>query len=302
MYIRKTIKSAYAMRLAAIVLLAACLLAGQAAGEGPVNTLAVTGAEVPSLEVSLYRVATGFGPFQMAPAFSGAGVSLDDISTTAQMTEAAEKLLAAAEGLSPDASAVTDEAGDAHFSGLENGVYLVVIPETVYQNEVYAFQPLVVQVPLPSGTGPVYDVTAVVKKEKKPEEMDLTIIKSWAEGRTDKIPESITVTILCDGEPYGDPITLTAADGWKATISVHRADAGVVHEWTVREDPVPTGYTVEYARENDVCTITNTPKTPPPPAPQTGLLIWPVLLLAGVGVALIMAGVILNRKMRTEGK
>ena len=60
---------------------------------------------------------------------------------------------------------------------------------------------------------------------------------------------------------------------------------------------MPNGYTVTMAQEGNVFVLTNTyPRKQPPTLPQTGMLWWPVPILACAGLALLITGLILRRK------
>ena len=67
--------------------------------------------------------------------------------------------------------------------------------------------------------------------------------------------------------------------------------------WQVTEAEVPDGYTVAIAQEGTVFIITNTrPSEPPPKLPQTGMLWWPVPVLACGGLLLIAVGLIVRHR------
>lgn len=107
---------------------------------------------------------------------------------------------------------------------------------------------------------------------------DFTIKKVWDDDNdADHIrPKSITVQLFADGEPFGEPETLTADDGWTITFQrllVHGEDGHVI-EYTAEETEVPEGYTASVEVAHRVATITNThgdDVTPAPtPAPDKG--------------------------------
>ena len=58
---------------------------------------------------------------------------------------------------------------------------------------------------------------------------------------------------------------------------------------------MPDNYTVTYTAKGTVLTVTNTYKAPPekpdePDLPQTGILWWPVPVMAGLGIVFFGAG------------
>ena len=96
-------------------------------------------------------------------------------------------------------------------------------------------------------------------------------------------------------------MTLSARNNWRHTWDkLPKYDAsGRRIEWSVVERDV-SGYTILVSREGPTFVITNSrtpgkpsePSTPGKPSlPQTGLLWWPVPLLALCGLAFVIAGV-----------
>lgn len=71
------------------------------------------------------------------------------------------------------------------------------------------------------------------------------------------------------------------------------------HSWHIREKAVP-GYETRITREGNVFVVTNTRQagTSASRLPQTGLLWWPVPLLATGGLGLVLLGLLRRRKCR----
>lgn len=122
-----------------------------------------------------------------------------------------------------------------------------------------------------------------------------TVVKRWDDaGYEQKRPETITVTLLKGGAVY-DTRTIRGADGWQYTwgaLPRYNAD-GTEIVWTVREDAVP-GYAVSIREAGGAFILTNTPEQQK--LPQTGLLWWPVPVLAAAGLVLLILGALLKRK------
>lgn len=100
---------------------------------------------------------------------------------------------------------------------------------------------------------------------------DFTVKKVWEDDNdSDHIrPKSIAVQLYADGEPFGEPETLTADDGWAITFQqllVHAEDGHVI-EYTAEETKVPEGYTASVEVAHRVATITNTHGDDVTPAP-----------------------------------
>lgn len=100
------------------------------------------------------------------------------------------------------------------------------------------------------------------------QESQLTARKLWSDGNANHTGDTITVNLLRDGK-IAETQELSAANGWAYTFD--RLVEG--HTWTVEEASVPAGYTVSYATEGNVTTITNTKDTPPTPTPGTPVTI-----------------------------
>lgn len=122
-----------------------------------------------------------------------------------------------------------------------------------------------------------------------------TVIKRWDDtGYEQKRPDTITVTLLKDGTVY-DTRTISCTDSWQYTWSGlprYNPD-GTEIVWTIQENAVP-GYISSIRETGDTFILTNTPEHQK--LPQTGLLWWPVPVLAAAGLLLLILGTLLKRK------
>ena len=122
-----------------------------------------------------------------------------------------------------------------------------------------------------------------------------TVIKRWDDaGYEQKRPDTITVTLLKDGTVY-DTRTISRTDSWQYTWSGlprYNPD-GTEIVWTIQENAVP-GYISSIRETGDTFILTNTPEGQK--LPQTGLLWWPVPVLAAAGLLLLILGTLLKRK------
>lgn len=174
--------------------------------------------------------------------------------------------------------------GSARFSGLERGVYLVTGNDGMLDGIHYWPTPFLLSIPQKDESGAsVWNVEVDSKKEL---DVDITVAKKWVGDTAASRPGSIRVYLMLDGKDYGDPVTLSAANGWSYTW--HRLPPKA---WSVREDYYPQ-YLTYISRSGNTFTITNTWKT----IPQTGQLWWPVTALAGVGMVLLAAGMLRRKK------
>lgn len=213
--------------------------------------------------------------------------------------------------------------GTATFSGIEQGLYLVVGAKNYANDKVYFIQPSMVCVPSYDEDGqPVYEM--IINPKYTNDDLEkLKVVKIWVntEPREDL---DIVVNVFCDGEYY-DKVVLNNAGNWQAEL--FNLEKG--HEWTVAEElDLEEEWTVRVERNQHIFEVRNSspetpdktptptpeitptptpsippvpPTTPPttprtPEIPFTGLVWWPVPVLMGSGLFLIMLGLFLKRK------
>ena len=212
--------------------------------------------------------------------------------------------------IEPVKRGVTDIEGMLRFSGLEDGIYLVV-GELHHQNgKYYTSEPALVELPGRSAaTGAIQrNVTISPKAEWVPdgggdewEEETIKVLKVWADGNAPDRPTSVTVHLLQDGRIY-DTVTLGEEDRWSYTW--HGLPTG--HNYAVVED-VPNGYTVTVKRQGITFVVTNTavggeePVDPELPEdsdetiPETGQPWAYVLVLTAAGLLFLVVGLYIRR-------
>ena len=250
---------------------------------------------------------------------------------------------------------VTGTDGKVTFTGLEQGLYLMlgVYKGTEYQS--VEVTPAFLTLPQWSeDTGDwLSDAQSKVKPAvtpkppvppetpETPKKTSITVQKIWANDDTAKSsrPASVNVELLdADGKTVGNPVALSASNGWKYTWT--GLDEG---KWSVKESVVPTDYAVSYEEtttaEGKTITVKNTKggggvlgesreKTTPKETekkkkknvkgtsregdtaseqgstrlPQTGQLWWPVWLLSGLAAVLVIIGLILRMSGKKDLK
>ena len=191
----------------------------------------------------------------------------------------------------PTASAVSDENGIAAFSDLELGLYLVIGTSIEKGGYLYSTGPFMVMFPNrdPDSNTWVYSANAVAKTDRQPTLIDIEVVKIWKDDcHRDQRPRSISVMLLCDGEPYGESITLPHNGQWKYTW--HDLEAN--HRWTVEEETVVGYQAPDIQRNGNTFFIRNVCSKPGASLPQTGQLWWPVPVLTACGLLCIVAGLI----------
>lgn len=211
-------------------------------------------------EIQIYRVAEIYadGSFELVVPFSEFQVDIQGISSQMEWQRAADTLAsnAIADQIPPTAKVLTDANGDAVFSQLQTGIYLVQGLVSQKESGTYRFKNFCVFVPTPLDDGTLnYDVTAIPKppEAQKPEDREYQVTKLWKDtGFQSKRPSKVTVDILKDGSVQ-ETVTLNSGNNWTYCWKAP-ADGGV---WTVVEKDVPDEYTVVITDSGTSFTITN---------------------------------------------
>lgn len=124
-----------------------------------------------------------------------------------------------------------------------------------------------------------------------------SVAKVWNDkGHEDERPERIQVHLLRSGEIF-DTRTLDESNQWQTVWEnlPARDQNGNEINWTVQEEEIP-GYHVGYTEMGEHILITNS--IVKPNLPQTGLMWWPVPVLAALGLLMLVLGRL--AKGRTE--
>lgn len=208
-------------------------------------------APIPDIRVEVLQVAVGQGDSAAVTAdFSAVCPNAEALTGTDSVLWAQTLYQYALErGLSGQI-AVSDARGEAAFSGLADGVYLVL--ERGGQR--ITFLPYLVSV---TDAG----LTSAPKLEESGSKC-LTVSKVWDDGNdVDGLrPAMVTVTLYRDGGALRKA-TLSTANGWRHTFST-LPDTGA---YTVTEAAVD-GYTADYAWTEDGVQITNRHRNSAPDA------------------------------------
>lgn len=280
--------------------------------ERPV-TLTINYRPAAGVEFSLYRVAdvSSIVEFTLTAPFDTYPVLLDDLDSAGWKALAdtlagyvARDKIPALDG------GTTDAAGLVHFpqqqQELSTGVYLVIGQQSEEGKYTYTPEPFLICLPNRNALDKWdYDVTAVPKYDSvyHPEMISRKVLKVWDDaGNQTKRPTEIEIQLLRDGAVF-DTVKLNKANNWRYTWDSLDGD----YLWQVVEKTVPKGYTVTTGREGSTFVITNSSTTPGKPGlpgesgtiAQTGMLWWPVPVLAGVGILILLMG--LGRRWKQNG-
>lgn len=237
------------------------------------------GKGISGVEMSVYKAADlSAGSYVLTEPFFASGVLVNDLSTTDRKNAAAAALFAyASENGITGSKAVTDAHGNAFFSGLTNGIYLVAQTRAV--SGFKTISPYLVYFPGQTiGGSPIYNVLSNVKTERDnsgsgggDKTFSVSVTKIWDDSdNADGIrPQSVVVTLLRSGKKY-KTVTLSPKNGWKYTFS---GLSGTENAYTIEEEVV-TGYTASYAGSaTDGFIITNRHQAQNPPI-QSGVSVW----------------------------
>ncbi|PAU68110.1 Cna B-type domain-containing protein [Bifidobacterium criceti] len=292
--------------------LAATVIAGD--GEGTINvSYAHDSAALEGVVFHLYNVAKwanegGYEPIGDFADTEKYPVNWDVLNADPQTFRDMANTLAGyieVNGTKPAASAMTDADGNASFTQVGDGMFLVTADRFVEKTIECKSSAMLVALPnvhVEDGANQrvvnIEPKSDCVVPEVKTE--SLNVKKVWKDaGNTDR-PKSITVELLKNGEAQ-ETVELSDANNWQHTWS--GLESG--NDWKVVEKSVPSGYTTisDYdmtAEDEASVTITNTkpapPVTPPTPPAQTGADIALVAVVAGAALVLGVLLIVKSRK------
>lgn len=226
--------------------------------------------------------------------FAGSGADLNDRNSPGLAPQLAS--YAADQNLTGTCVS-TDQNGNATFSGLSTGLYLVA--QTEAAEGYLTLSPFLVSLPMynaEAGTW-LYTIEAAPKVQRpSTDPVTFTVVKKWLDNNKNR-PGSIAVNLLKEGEPV-DTVILTADNDWKYTWT----DLNAYYRWSA-EEVVPEGYEASYAVYGSTVTITNVADWYVPPTDQliqTGQLNWPVPVLICAGVLMLLIGGVLLRPRKQD--
>ena len=279
----------------AVLLLMTCVITVSAEAFDPQQTgsISVTLTEqydktpIAGAELSVYYIATvgidvdGNLSYNYTEAFADTGIALDDPDLAAKL----DASLSAHEA--PATKLRTNAQGTATCTDLPLGLYFVRQTSAV---EGFApCTPFLVTVPMANADGYVYAVNASPKTEIA-KLTAITIRKVWNTDASTKAADSVTVQLLLHGNVV-ETATLSENNNWQVTYTdLPESDA-----YSIKEVNIPKGFTATYQKNAYVFTVTNTSTLI-----HTGQLVWPIPLLAFLGVALIAIGTMLLQKKRNQ--
>lgn len=282
-------------------------------------------------DLSPYGVFTWAAPFDELSLADPNGL---DIEAWTAMTSTLAAY-AAQEEIAPARTGTVGRNGRLSWDDLDTGLWLLCAPRHTLDGVTCEGQPALVSLPMADLEADrwAYDVTVHVKYETTgdgmPDEETINrkVLKVWREADPAAAarPEFITVSLLRDGKVW-KTVRLSEENGWK----YHFGSLDARYTWQVIEEDVPDGYTVTVEQNGITFVITNTaggdlppdipdtPDTPDTPGtpgtpdtpdtpdapdtpdgpqlPLTGMLQWPIPVLALAGMVLFALGWALERR------
>ena len=97
------------------------------------------------------------------------------------------------------------------------------------------------------------DTFTIINDDTTEETTEIRVNKEWTIDDGGTRADSVTVQLYCDGQPWGDPVTLSDSNDWTTLWE----ELPVGHSWSVVEINVPAGFTSSVTQEDSVITITN---------------------------------------------
>lgn len=208
---------------------------------------------------SIYYVAEKSGDdFVPAPAYERYEVSFY-ASTTSEWRALAATLAiyTQRDSISETAVGKTAQDGALIFTGLKDGMYLIVGES--YTRSGYIYTPVPYLIVLEGGLPNASEVKYEQEKEgdaAAPEYVNLSVKKIWKDSSNKtKRPKTVVIQLMQDGKVY-DTVTLSAETQWKYTWK----QLDNQYNWTVAEQEVPRGYTVAIERDGEQYIVTNSLK------------------------------------------
>jgi len=258
-------------------------------------SFAVDGNYMSGVRFSLYRTAnmTGYGDLTLTDAFKSCGATKLVDLTSAQSQALCEKFYAYLENhktIAADDTGLTDKNGVVTFptqaKKLVPGLYLLV-SERFFANGVsHEAAPFIVSLPYRGADDKwIYSMSVAPKAA----DTRIDVQKLWQDSGYERYrPAYIKVALMKgDEKTVYDVAVLSAENGWH--YSWDNLPGG--YQWSVSESIQSSSYRSYTERVPGGFRIINTYIPPVGPIlPQTGLMWWPIPVLASAGVSLFIIG------------
>lgn len=188
---------------------------------------------------------------------------------------------------------------------LDDGYYLITGDSYVDDKVKYTVMPSIIKVTKD------LDITPKYEKDKV-EPFELSVFKSWVDDKNTH--DEIKVTLYENGKEK-ETVSLNSKNGFKYTFK----NLNRKNEYTIFEENIPKGYSLNIVKNDDVLTLVNTATTPTPTPsvtppgssgksggasaaqreklPQTGQPQYPILYCLILGIICIVISFMKYRKV-----
>ena len=215
------------------------------------------------INVKLYKVADftdgSRTKIKMTSEFSDFDLNVQDILTSMEAEDAAKSCseFINANSLAPIQEAKTDIDGKTIFTGIDDGIYLIVQNQTDPKDYEFTSTPFFVQVPYTDKDGKViYQVTTQPKNDiiYPSNDLEVSVVKLWKDNnnRDHTRPYSIEVGLYGDGELV-DTVSLSDINNWSNIWDGLSKDV----VWDVQELEIPDSYRMTVENNQNQFIITN---------------------------------------------
>lgn len=202
-----------------------------------------------------------------------------------------------------DAAARSDGSGNAVFSGLETGLYIIRVSQTTANGRRYTFQPAVILLPWPQNPGAesyewvwTYDVTIMPKQSSEPVQETTSDTNPPDTNPPDTTPPD---TNPPDNPPDNPPTPDTPPDTPPDNPPTPESPSEEP-SIEIPDDDIPLIFPPSDTPEDEIIPDDEIPMGVPK-IPKSGLLWWPVPILGIAGVGLIAGGAILRKHGEKNG-
>lgn len=177
------------------------------------------------------------------------------------------------------------------------GLYLITGDSVEIGNNMYTPKSFFVLLPSKGTDGEwVYDLRVQPKFDVKTKTSEVSVVKIWKDdGYESKRPAQVKVQLM-RGDAVVETVVLNKENNWKYNWK----DLEAAYDWNVKETNISTDYEMSVECKNFTYYITNTyvgeTVTPDDKLPQTGVLWWPVPVLAFFGIIFFFVGWMMRQK------
>ncbi len=202
------------------------------------------------------------GAIKLYDAYNVYSVNMDSENAAYTLTAYIKR-----DNLEPYAKEVTNAKGNAEFTDLERGIYLIIGENFDKEGMVYRFESSIVSLPYTENGTDNWNLDVKVKYEKEVyeyEEIEIKVLKVWLKNHLGNKNPEVTIQLLRNWKVY-DTVVLNDENDWK-----HKWEKlDNRYFWCVVEAGVARGFFVDIDLEGNMHTVSNTGNMEYPTDPTT---------------------------------